>query len=156
MGATPVSPEEEAQKRLEDWIKQSKVRWQSLVVEKLAQEKPSRYYYGIWTVGYCILNDSKPPDLSGLREILDRIHCHETGWPPWLSLTHEALRPHTEDGTIECWLAETRSGDAAHSDFWRASPQGMLFLLRGYQEDCEPNRRGELKPGTVFDLTIPI
>lgn len=84
------------------------------------------------------------------------IKGHETGWPPWLSLTHPDLEPYTYEETIECWLVETRSGDTAYSDFWRAPPQGMMFILRGYQEDCEPNWHEVLKPGTVFDLTLPV
>lgn len=42
--------------------------------------------------------------------------------------------------------------NTGHSDFWRASPKGMMFLLRGYEEDG--SRR--LNPGTVLDVTLPI
>lgn len=37
------------------------------------------------------------------------------------------------DGAIECWMRESRFERS--SDFWRASPDGKLFLLRAYQED---------------------
>jgi len=101
----------------------------------------------------CTQDDVKPPDLSDLLDILKKVKGHETGWPPWWVPTRNEIRPYVYDGLIECWLGEGDLADPAHSDFWRASPQGMLFLLRGYQEDSAPE---EFPPGTRFDLTIPI
>ena len=42
--------------------------------------------------------------------------------------------------------------DSAHADFWRASPDGRLFLLRGFGEDSE---RAGFEPGKTFDIVIP-
>jgi len=148
-----LTPEEEAGKRLENWIHESRSRWEALVARELSNEKPSRYSHGIWTVAYSVAGDFKPPTLSDFYEILKKVRGHETGWPPWEIFTRKELAPYSYDGTIECWLKETRFGDAAHSDFWRASPRGDMFLLRGYQED---SRSDEVKPGTIFGLTLPI
>ena len=76
----------------------------------------------------------------------------ETGWPVWVVMHRDELRPVLHQGTIECWLKDTRFGDAAHSDFWRATPDGRAFLLRGYQEDTFEG----IEPGTAFELTLPI
>ena len=148
-----LSPEEEAGRKLEDWIQESRARWQSLVAEKLSEEKPSRYSKGIWTVAYLISGDFQPPTLSDFLNILQKVEGHETGWPPWWVPTRKEIAPYPYNGLIECWLAETSFGDAAHSDLWRASPKGMMFLLRGYQEDSVPDK---LEPGTRFDLTVPV
>ena len=148
-----LAPEEEARKRLKDWIQESRTRWQSLVNEKLSDEKPSRYSKGIWIVAYSIVGDFEPPTLSDFLDILKKVRGHETGWPPWWVPNRPEIRPYPYNGIIECWLEKSYFGDAAHSDFWRASPQGMMFLLRGYQEDSHPDR---LEPGTIFDLILPV
>jgi hypothetical protein len=43
--------------------------------------------------------------------------------------------------------------DAAHTDFWRVSPAGEAYLIRGYQEDAPETPRSI--PGVSFDLTVP-
>ena len=149
----PPAPEEEARRRLENWIQKSRARWQSLVDEKLSDEKPSRYSKGIWIVAYSIVGDFQLPTRSDFLDILKKVQGHETGWPPWWVPTSPKIAPYAYNGLIECWLAESVSGDAASSDFWRASPQGMMFLLRGYQEDSHSDR---IEPGTIFDLTLPV
>jgi hypothetical protein len=42
--------------------------------------------------------------------------------------------------------------DAAHSDFWRASPQGLMYLLRGYDEDAMQR----VPPGSSLELILPV
>ncbi|MCL4459746.1 MAG: ATP-binding protein [Chloroflexi bacterium] len=146
-------PEEEARRGLERWIQESRARWESLVAEKLSEERPSRFSNGIWTVAYSIIGDFQPPTLEDFLDILTVVQGHETGWPPWWVPTRDEIGPYPYNGLIECWLVNTRFNDAAHSDFWRASPKGMMFLLRGYQEDCVPD---QFEPGTRFDLTLPV
>ncbi|MFO2160719.1 hypothetical protein QOU60_03055 [Pseudomonas aeruginosa] len=49
--------------------------------------------------------------------------------------------------------------DAAHSDFWRIHPDGLAFLLRGFQEDgmdAQLPGRAPIPPATVFDITLPV
>jgi transcriptional regulator with XRE-family HTH domain len=148
-----LTPEEEERQKLDKWISESKSRWQSLMSEKLPSEKPSRYSYGVWIAAYSISGDRESPDSGDLLKVLKKIEGTETGWPPWWIPTRAEITPYAYEGLIECWLKDNITGDAAHSDFWRASREGMMFLLRGYQEDSIPN---ELKPGTVLDLTIPV
>jgi len=149
-----LSPQEEARKSLEEWIKESRVRWQSLVSRELSDEKPSRYSKGIWIVAYSIVGDFQPPTRSNFLDILKKVEGRETGWPAWWVPTRGEIAAYPYNGLIECWLApRSRFEDAAHSDFWRASPKGMMFLLRGYQEDSNSDR---IEPGTIFDLTLPV
>ncbi|MEW6771698.1 MAG: RNA-binding domain-containing protein [Bacillota bacterium] len=142
---------EDAFDKLRQWEKGCLERWEQLVKERLSEEKPSRYEHGIWTVSYLVEGTFEPPALEEFRDILDRARGHETGWPPWWVPTRKEIAPYPYEGTIECWLGEPGK-EAAYSDFWRASPQGLMFLLRGYREDSVK----ELVPGKAFDLTLPI
>jgi hypothetical protein len=145
-------PEEEENQRFNDWTKKSTTRWESLLQEKLANEKPSRYSHGVWTAAYSIIGNIKRISASDLLDILRKVQGRETGWPPWWVPTRTELAPYSFDGLVECWMKDTSMRDAAHSDFWRASAEGLMFLLRGYQEDSE----APYPPGTMFDLTLPI
>jgi len=125
-----------------------------------------RYAHGVWSVSYASVPNPADIPLSRLMELLERVAGSETGWPPWWVPTREGIAPYVFDDMIECWLAEPNAEppedafaaalvrkDAAHSDFWRASPKACLFLARGYQEDGLAGRA----PGTILDLTtIPI
>jgi hypothetical protein len=56
---------------------------------------------------------------------------------------------------IECWIGPDSDGSydsPAHHDFWRVSPDGLLFTRRGYSED---GGRDGVKPGTSLDITTP-
>jgi hypothetical protein len=144
------SPESQGLQRLEEWTKQSTSRWQSLVSERLPHEKPSRYAAGIWFVAYSIRGTFHQPNRNELLEILRKIKLG-TGWNPWWVPTRPEIMPYPYDGVIECWILDVgQVKPAAYSDFWRASPAGMMFLMRGYEEDSK------FTPRTIFDLSTPI
>ena len=65
---------------------------------------------------------------------------------------HE-IRPRKIGDSIECWIRPVRVKDGAHSDFWRASSDVYLFLLRGYDEDSQITGA---TPGTVIDFILPV
>lgn len=148
-----VSPQVEGAKRLDSWIEDSESRWRDLVEKRLRDESSSRFAHGVWSVSYAVTSDFDRPSLVQLREILVKVQGRETGWPPWWVPTRPEIAPYVFRKAVECWLVESHFEDAAHSDFWRASPSGMLFLLRGYQEDSKSKG---IDPGTIFDLTLPI
>lgn len=139
--------------QLRDWEKICLERWRKLVEESFTRQELSPYRYGVWTASYRVEGEFQPPSLSEFKAILERTKGHETGWPPWRLPARKEISPYIYDGAIECWMAEPGKDDGAHSDFWRASPYGLLFLLRGYQEDSEDVK---LPAGKVFDLTLPI
>lgn len=151
---------ETARKALDEWILQSRVRWEEVVTQRLGQNGRKRYEHGIWSVAYAIIGDFEPPSLSGLKELLMKVEGHESGWPPWWVPTQDPIKPYPYEGVVECLIAEPEHdgffSDGAHSDFWRASSEGKLFLLRGYQDDGHDAQEKGIQPGTVFDFVLPI
>jgi len=140
-------------KAFDIFIEQAMNRWRMLVAEQLQDETPNRYHYGVWTCAYQITGNVRDYSLAEFKDILDNVGGHHTGWPPWWVPNNPSIAPYPFENLIECWLKDTLLADAATSDFWRASREGMMFLLRGYQEDCEAET---WDPGTFFDLTLPI
>jgi hypothetical protein len=157
---TPVaSPEEEAEKERQAKISafnkfgdKAIERWKDLVANDLTSDR-DRYQYGVWTVAYSVLGDFDSPTATGLLEILSKIEGQETGWPAWAVMTRRDLAPRSYNGLVEGWLARDDLSDAYFSDFWWASREGMLFLLRGYREDTRPDL---FEPGTFIDPASPI
>ena len=132
---TGLPLEDSLASRLSSWTEDARSRWAKRVEVELADEQPPRYAHGTWDVSYALSEVDRTPALKDLRGILEQVKGHETGWPPWWVPTRDAIAPRPHNGVIECWLRDSHFGDAAHSDFWRASPEGMMFLLRGYEED---------------------
>jgi hypothetical protein len=145
--------------RLEGWINDCENRWRRRI-ETLPPDSPSRCAFGYFTFAYA-LESASQLSLAELLEVL-RGAPRLTGWNVWWAPTRQEIAPYPSDGAIECWIggdtnAEHQADrDAAHSDFWRVSPAGMAFLLRGYQEDGSPAAQAGIKPGTVLDASLPI
>jgi hypothetical protein len=68
--------------------------------------------------------------------------------------------PKRRSGRVLAWGDEHMLGksgsDAAHSDFWRVSPKGLAFLMRGYQEDGPEVQARGFEPGKAMDATVPV
>lgn len=112
------------------------------------------YRFGSYSVSYSILADVPPIDLVDLIELIRSAKGKETGWPPWMCPVDAQNAPRPKNDLIECWIRQgTFGNDPSQMDFWRASPMGNLFIIRGYSEDSPKNRH---QPGTIFDLTLPI
>ncbi|MBT6314262.1 MAG: helix-turn-helix transcriptional regulator [Alphaproteobacteria bacterium] len=138
----------------ERFVHRSKARWQGLI-EGLPENAPARFPDGWFAIDYRIdgVEIATPKKLLTVLGSADRKY---TGWPPFWMPKQAAIAPSPVEDGIECWMgspkAERAFGDAAHSDFWRASLTGSVYLQRGYQEDCADG----LSPATIFDLTLPI
>ena len=131
-------------------------QWQKLVAA-LPESDPARFPHGFVAYDYEIVGTIPKVSLAEFRSsVLENAVARFSGWPPFWLPTRDGLRPYVVDDVVECWLGDPKAnrafGDAAHSDFWRASPKGRAYLQRGYQEDTEDLP----KPGTIFDLTLPI
>jgi hypothetical protein len=130
-------------------------RWEkSSRTKALARREESGLHHlyerGTWTVSYRLHLASAPPTPTRLMSLLQQNVGHETGWPVWNA---RIGHPHSADGAIENWLPEPSLRAGGSADFWRATPDGRFFLLRGYQEDGDiPN----VEPGTTLDLTLPV
>jgi hypothetical protein len=157
------SDAEQASNRLENFVEASRNRWVQSVRQRLGDDGLTRYQFGIWTAAYGLIGDFKRPSLSELRSVLTTVQGRESGWPPWWVPDRDPIAPYVADSAIECLIAEkptaenawrsARMFDASHSDFWRAAPEGNMFLLRGYQED---GAEADFAPGTRFDVSLPV
>ena len=139
--------------KLQAWFSECLERWKTLTRD-LAPDSVARFPKGYYATAY-ILADVQQP-LEGTK-LLEALRCGEvkhTGWPPFLVLTESDLKPYPYGGNVECWIGRTIQDDGpASADFWRVSPDGMFFLIRGYEEDGHEEK--QIAPGTIFDLSFP-
>jgi hypothetical protein len=149
----------ELARRTEPTLEERAARWEAESLQRfgvvLNQKVAGRtYQLGYFTSAY-VFGDRPGIDSSRLLEQL-RLTEHQTGWPVWIVFDKPPLAPYPMDGLVEChvWEAD-QAREPAHSDFWRASPEGQFFLLRGYQEDEPEKFNGNVQPGTTLDNTLP-
>ncbi len=149
-GAAAEVPETDLD-RVSRWFSGSVERWRELA-ETLPADHGARMQNGYYAVAYQMIGDFAPPRGAELREALRRGCVRHTGWPPFSVPTREEIAPYMYDDNVECWLGRNgEDREPAHSDYWRASPNAQLFLLRGYQEDAAQDRG--IDPGTLYELT---
>jgi hypothetical protein len=148
--------------RMNSWIGECCDRHAALV-EGLPADDARRFPYGYSIFAYQLRGALRPVSKSDLLEILRTMSPRHSGWPPWWVPSRPEIEPYVSDNTIECWLGRDRNQltgtdmrDAAHSDFWRVSPEGLAFLMRGYQEDGPNVERRGFAPGMVLDVTLPV
>jgi len=138
------SQTEQQENVLENWIKDGRTRWGELVAKDLSREKPFRFTHGVWTVAYSLIGKFKPIDHSGLKTLLKQTQnarIGSSGWPVWsVSDDYSDLDVYPYHELLECWMGNKPDMDAAHSVFWRASSNGLMYLTRGYEEDCAPEK----------------
>lgn len=162
-GSVSLDESPRGQDVLDAWMSGCFDRWASLVAT-FPRDVGPRFPHGFYNYAYEIVGDVRPITLAHLPEIIRSSGVRYTGWPPFWYPTRAEIEPYPIDGVVECWLGgDTQtpapSRDAAHSDFWRISPDGLAYLLRGYQEDRSDLRRshlGDVAPGTVLDVTLPV
>jgi Putative DNA-binding domain len=138
----------------ERFVSAARARWQQLTT-RLPSNAPARCPKGRVELDYALIGRFQRPSLT---ELLDMLRCAEVRhsgntlfWVPH----HPAPIP--SDDTVECWLGGGEFPKPAHlSDFWRASPEGRLFMIRGYVEDSGPWPTQPIEPGTMLDIRVPI
>ena len=141
------------------WFEASKARWRSLAKPEPGQEQAAGPHLpsGHYAVGFRLFD--LPAEVGG-AELLKRLTngvVRLTGWPPfWVPTNRQEIKPYPAGEDIECWIGSDGRDDAAHSDFWRVSPRGEFFLIRGYQEDTSLMQMhiGEGRRG--FDISLPV
>lgn len=148
-------PTTNAMADLEQFIFESRERWQTLIAP-LPPDHPSRKSHGYYEIAFEFVDVEAAATIAELNRRLRAADAiHYTGWGPFVMLSSEETRPRVAAGAIEAWLGgqlQEPFEDSAHSDYWRAHPEGRLFLLRGYDEDA--TRRWAA--GTALDVTLPI
>lgn len=124
--------------------------------EGLGVGHPAKIQFGSYSLSCQFRGRSK-----GLKPkaILDAVQglSRYTGWPVLIALHNEG-RPYPAKGCIEAFLAPHLKSmvDVGHADFWRVCPEGMVYLLRGLQEDALERSDRPRPPGKCFDLTLPV
>jgi transcriptional regulator with XRE-family HTH domain len=140
----------------EVFVQEAFERWRELTT-KLPPDSPGRFPNGWYRFDYALEGELKEVELHRFPGLLRQAVVPHTGWPLFLFPGRPDLEPKEVDGVIECWLKPAEAGvdrplgDPAHCDFWRAAPNGRLFLIRGYQEDSQDT----FAPRTIFDTTLP-
>lgn len=147
-GSTAEQETEDTGATLDQWVRDSQERWRVVSSQKFKDPNTAPYKHGAWQCAYRVSGNFQPPNLRDLLSLLQKAEGRETGWPPWVVLNPEDARPYPWENTMECHV-----GELADADFWRASPQGFMFLVRRYAEDYKPP---EYTPGTVFDMSLPV
>lgn len=162
-GAVPQLEQPPGPARLDEWITSARARWSGLA-NALPEGVGPRLPHGRYCIAYEIIGERRQIPAAQFPEALKSSVVRHTGWPPFWYPTRAGIVPYPVDGAVECWLGgddQTPLGarDAAHSDFWRIHPDGLAFLLRGYQEDGgDVQRAGQppIPPASVFDITLPV
>lgn len=144
-GAVPQVGQPPEPARLDEWIMTSRQRWTELT-GPLPEDSGPRMPHGRYCFAYEISGERQQIAPAQFPEVLQRSVVRHTGWPPFWFPTRAGIEPYPIDGAVECWLGgdpqtQPEQGDAAHSDFWRIHPDGLAFLLRGYQEDDMEEQR---------------
>lgn len=134
----------------------ARVRWQAVTASEPTDAAP-RFPHGFYEMGFSLVGATPAPSLVDLQDRLQSARRIKlTGWTPFLEMNTPEWAPYPHDNFVEAWVGRTAANrklrTPAHSDFWRASPQGKLYTIRGYAED-ELERYAA---GEAFDITLPI
>ncbi|SMD02730.1 RNA-binding domain-containing protein [Rhizobium sp. RU36D] len=143
-----------ANKDLEEFAKNSFERWQTLLADLPANDG-RRLPHGHYELAFQIVDVAKSTlrEMRGRLQEADRIQL--TGWGPFVDIGRPPVGPVPVAGAIEAWIGYERDGHSIsshHADYWRVDPVGLLYEIRGHEEDFTP----KAEPGTVFDGTMPI
>ena len=148
----------DAHEELRDFCAAARDRWTELA-SGLPVGSPSAFPLGYFEIGMSLVG-AVPADSFG--EIEDRLLLARgattfSGWPLFLNLHATDLRQYPYGNFVEAWVGRPvpnrRFEESSHSDFWRASPEGNLYSIKGHMEDGVPQHA---TPGSVFDIGTTI
>lgn len=140
--------------KLLSFTETSHSRW-SEVIDALPKNDPARFLNGHYEQSF-ELRDVKPA--SGLNQLLERLRrageVRLTGWGPFIDLERPPVGPVPRGQIIEAWVGhpDEAGREGRHADFWRASPDGLLYEIRAMDEDFTD----KAVPGSTFDISMPI
>ncbi len=115
---------------------------------------------GLWHVSAVLSGDV--PRHEATEQFLRRLDLDmpaHSGWTPWVVLLgsqRSEMRPYTIGGVWEQFAFSDSDFIMDGSlDFWRISPAGLFFHLRGLEDDFIQGPRN-IPPRTLFDFDIPV
>jgi hypothetical protein len=148
---TSAEPEPSAEALVDDWAAECLGRFEERIREL---GLTALYQHGTATYSY-LVQGARPMSQPEIVPLLEAVKGSETGWPMWLVLHHrDDGGPRPVSGDVESAIAYgSVFDDPSHADYWRVSPNGRFFLLRGFEEDGRENNR---EPGKVFDFLLPV
>lgn len=141
---------------LNQFSRDSFARWTS-INESLKDDHLAKIKLGYFSFSCQVMGKSKGLNTGGILSTVEGLRRY-TGWPIFVALHQPESKPYLIDGALEASLVNIQRPNPAHADFWRIHPDGLFYLLRGYQEDCLETLSESRKvrpPGTGIDLTIP-
>lgn len=144
---------------LRDFYGAANARWQELTA-KMPVASPERFPHGYYEVWVSLVGVAPAADLNELGRRIDAAgRISLTGWPPFSVMNSTEWRPYAYGDFTEAWLGEPVPrrvfNDAAHCDFWRASRDGKLYIIRGYTEDDGRIHQHD-PPGSSVNVVIPV
>ena len=146
----PPAPSPDAFAELFSFCDESRKRWEELV-KPLPEGAAARFPHGYYEMAFSPIGAVPAGNLTELRNRLAEAHRTKlTGWVPFLDWEQ---RPYGQ--SIESWPggdSRVTDDDPSVCDYWRATPDGNLYTIRGYTED------GLLhySDGSVIDVTLPV
>ena len=155
-GHNRPAPTEAARNALETFSTTARDRWRQLVAD-LPPNDDARMPHGHYEGGFEFVGVRNAGSVTEtLQRMTEANRVKHTGWGPFALLTREPFQPQPIDGNVEAWIGRPVRDRAvrnpAHCDFWRVHSSGLLFLLRGYDEDSSDR----VDPGVILDITLPI
>jgi hypothetical protein len=160
-GAVPAASFPTTPDRFVEWIESSKGRWAQLR-DSLPEGSPERCPHGFMWYAFELGGTLRHLPGSQFSEMLRSAEVDLSGWPPFWYPTRSGIRPYPFERLVECWIGgDDEEGypdhGAGYADFWRVSPEGLGFFLRGYREDDLAGGRGvPPRPGTWTEIEWPI
>ena len=160
-GAVPTVAISDDTDRFEEWIGRSKSRWFELR-DQLPEDAPERCPHGYMWHAFELSGQIRDQTLSEFGRTLRSAEVDLSGWPPFWYPSRTGIQPYPYDGLIECWIGGDQNDEyglhgAGYADFWRVSPEGFGFLLRGYREDDLAGQNNmPPEPGTWTEVEWPV
>ena len=151
------TPTKGTMEQLQEYCAHAHARWQTLVSQE-NDGAPCRFPHGYYEMSFALVDVPPTKDLTTLQ---DRMRTADqtnlSGWPPFMDINIRGLSPRPHENSVEAWLGgptpgRNRFSDPNCCDYWRASPDGKLYTIRGYDEDALDDGT---PPGCVLYVTLP-
>ena len=161
LGQVQASEPSETRDTLEDFIGSSRNRWTALIQNE-PKDAPHCFPNGHYEIAIAPSNLQPAINLSELKDRLAVAQRVKTsGWPPFMDIGVNQLNPYAYGDCIEAWIGRPLPkkvfDDPSHADFWRASPSGQLYIIRGYSEDAvEWASSPQRNPGETLTVNISV